>query len=240
MKLALFQRFRYTKERYRDRFRESKPEHGETRRQFAARLAGYFDRWIEIAGIDKTFEALRDNVLVEQFLLTCSSKLAIFLRERDCQGLDDVAAKADLFLEAQGQPSTSKQKGDEMAIKESAVGKGNHRKGDVQKSIRCFLCGKSGHRAENCRSSAQERRVLLCWNCGRSGHKADACREKPNERHQASCLWTMSPGNCDKSDDCCVTLSNGDKIPVVNAAMGRAPKFLVENMPVVEGRLGDH
>lgn len=240
VKLALFQRFRYTKEGYRDRFRESKPEDGETRRQFAARLAGYFDRWIEIAGIDKTFEALRDNVLVEQFLLTCSSKLAIFLRERDCQGLDDVAAKADLFLEAQGQPSTSKQRGDEIGNKQSAISEGNRRRGEAQKGIRCFLCGKSGHRAENCRSSAQGKRVLLCWNCGRSGHKADVCREKPNDRHQASCLWTMSPGNCDKSDDCCVTLSNGDKIPVVNAAMGRAPKFLVENMPVVEGRLGDH
>lgn len=80
----------------------------------------------------------------------------------------------------------------------------------------------------------------MCWICGCCGHKADACREKPNERHQASCLWAVSPGNCDKSDDCCATLSNGDKIPVVNAAIGRAPKFLVENMPVVEGRLGDH
>ncbi|KAM7304079.1 uncharacterized protein ISCGN_013979 [Ixodes scapularis] len=85
VKLALFQRFRYTKEGYRERV---------------------LDRWLEIAGVEKTFESLRDIILVEQFLLTCSSKLTAFLRERDCQRLDDVAAKADLFLEAQVQHST--------------------------------------------------------------------------------------------------------------------------------------
>lgn len=42
VKLALLQRFRYTKEGYREKFREAKPEDGETRRQFAARLAGLF------------------------------------------------------------------------------------------------------------------------------------------------------------------------------------------------------
>ncbi|KAG0425459.1 hypothetical protein HPB47_027372 [Ixodes persulcatus] len=30
-------------------FRDAKPEGGETRRQFAARLSGYFDRWVEVA-----------------------------------------------------------------------------------------------------------------------------------------------------------------------------------------------
>ncbi|CAN7977498.1 unnamed protein product [Ixodes persulcatus] len=91
VKLALLQRFRYTKEGYRERFRDAKPEEGETRRQFAARLAGYFDRWVEVSEIEKTFEALRDTVLVEQFLGTCSSKLAVFLKERYCRTLDEVA-----------------------------------------------------------------------------------------------------------------------------------------------------
>ncbi|CAN8020727.1 unnamed protein product [Ixodes persulcatus] len=63
VKLALLQRFGYTKEGYRERFRDAKPEEGETRKQFAARLAGYFDRWVEVSEIGKTFEALRNSFL---------------------------------------------------------------------------------------------------------------------------------------------------------------------------------
>ncbi|KAM7281314.1 uncharacterized protein ISCGN_006396, partial [Ixodes scapularis] len=109
VKLALLQRFRYTKEGYRERFRDAKPEEGETRRQFAARLAGYFDR------------------------------------------------------------------------------------------------------------------------------------SKPNDNHQASCLWTKSRnGEVTQPEDGFVTLKNGDKIPVVNSAVGHPPKFLVENLPILEGDMGGH
>ncbi|XP_040079039.2 uncharacterized protein LOC120850576 [Ixodes scapularis] len=209
-------------------------------RQFAARLAGYFDRWLEIAGVEKTFESLRDNILVEQFLLTCSGKLTVFLRERDCQRLDDVAAKADLFLEAQVQHSTGKQKREEVTNRQDAGNEDKHARGGLRKSIRCFLCGKIGHKAENCRSNGQAMRSLACWNCGRSGHKAENCKGRQSEKHQASCLYTVPTDNCENADDSYVTLDNGDKIPVVNAVLGRAPKFLSENMSVVEGRLGEH
>ncbi|XP_042149961.1 uncharacterized protein LOC120847418 [Ixodes scapularis] len=240
VKLALFQRFRYTKEGYRERFRNAEPEKGETRRQFAARLAGFFDRWLEIAGVEKTFEALRDQVLVEQFMLTCSSKLAVFLRERDSQTLEDVAAKADLFLEAQTPSSSIRQKSDEVTTRQGAGNGDTHARGETRRAIRCFICGKAGHKAENCRSNAQGKKTVVCWNCGRAGHRAENCKGRQNEKQQASCLWTASTGAVDAPDDSYVTLDNGDKIPVVNAAMGTPPKFLVENMPVVEGRLGEH
>lgn len=120
MKLALLQRFRYTKEGYRERFREAKPGDGETRKQFAARLTGYFDRWIEVAGVEKTFEALRDRMIMEQFMTTCASKLMAFLKERDCLTLDDLAEKADVFLEAQTQPSALKAKVEGQDPKTSA------------------------------------------------------------------------------------------------------------------------
>ncbi|KAM7310057.1 uncharacterized protein ISCGN_007017 [Ixodes scapularis] len=73
-----------------------------------------------------------------------------------------------------------------------------------------------------------------------SGHKAENCKGRQSEKHQASWLYTVPTDNFDDADDSYVTLNNGDKIPVVNAVMGRAPKFLSENMPVVEGRLCEH
>lgn len=42
-----------------------------------------------------------------------------------------------------------------------------------------------------------------------------------------------------ETDKAYVTLQNGAKIAVVDAAVSRAPKYLVEYIPVVGGRLGD-
>ena len=53
-------------------------------------------------------------------MLTCSSKLAVFLRERDCQTLEDVAAKADLLLEAQMPSSSNRQGPDEVTNRQGA------------------------------------------------------------------------------------------------------------------------
>lgn len=100
MTLALLQRFRYTREGYRcEIFREAKsePEERETRGLLAARLGGSFNRWIEVAEVEKTFEELRHPVLVKQFLVTCSSKLETFLKERNYNSLQEVAAKVTSF-----------------------------------------------------------------------------------------------------------------------------------------------
>lgn len=80
LKQTLLLRFRYTEEGYRVKFRDAKPENAEMARQFAGRLLGYFDHWQELAKTPKTYEALRDSIVSEQFLRRCEAKLAIFLK----------------------------------------------------------------------------------------------------------------------------------------------------------------
>lgn len=77
------------------KFRDAKPENAEMARQFAGRLLGYFDHWQELAKTPKTYEALRDSVVSEQFLRRCEAKLAIFLKERRRRDLDTLAKTAD-------------------------------------------------------------------------------------------------------------------------------------------------
>lgn len=117
VKLSLLQRFPYTAEGYRENFRQSKPEESEPGRQFAARLLGYFDRWLETGDTIKTFEGLRDRMVAEQFLRRCSTKLSIFLKERDCKNPESLAVTADHFLEAQGQTSLSSSKEEDLSHK---------------------------------------------------------------------------------------------------------------------------
>ncbi|KAM7315589.1 uncharacterized protein ISCGN_005372 [Ixodes scapularis] len=102
-RLALLQRFRFTPEGYKEKFRQSKPQDGETGKQYAARIASFFDRWVELSGTASTVEGLRDLVVTEQFLNNCHSRLALFLRERKCKTLSKTAEVADSFLEAQRQ-----------------------------------------------------------------------------------------------------------------------------------------
>lgn len=81
-KLALLQRFRFTAEGYREKFRQSKPEDGETGKQYAARLQSFFDRWLEMSKTEKDFESVRNLIVAEQFLSNCHGRLALFLREK--------------------------------------------------------------------------------------------------------------------------------------------------------------
>ncbi|XP_040077970.2 uncharacterized protein LOC120849798 [Ixodes scapularis] len=240
VKLSLLQRFRYTTEGYREKFRDGKPEDAETGRQFAARLLGYFDRWIETGETPKTYEGLRDLIVSEQFLKRCNTKLSIFLKERNCRSLENLATTADHFLEAQGQTSLFKLR-DDSDHKSGGCGKeGNKTQHSIRVASRCYLCNKPGHRAADCWTSSKAPRPSACWRCGKAGHKAEACnwksdREK-DKASQASCVLTTADET--ESEKAYVLLKNGDKIPVVNMAVGKPPRFLVDDMPVVRGEVG--
>lgn len=193
-----------------------------------------------MAEVAKTFEALRDAVLVEQFLVTCSSKLSVFLRERECRDLDEVASKADVFLEAQVQHGTSKLKSDESAKNSNAASPRDTITSAGRRLLRFFLRNRIGHKAGNCRSRPPRLQIPKCWNCGRTGHRAEGCTFKPSDRHQASCLWADPRKNKSAEiDDGFVTLRNGEKMPVVNTVVGRPPICLSENLTVVEVYVSD-
>lgn len=52
LRMALLQRFRYTAEGYRGKFCRVQQKDSEAGLQYAARLCGYFDHWLEM-GQDK-------------------------------------------------------------------------------------------------------------------------------------------------------------------------------------------
>ncbi|CAN7948781.1 unnamed protein product [Ixodes pacificus] len=82
VKRALLQRFRYTAEGYREKFIESKSLDGETGSQFAARLEGFFDLWVNMNACPITYEGIRHQMIEEQFLRNCHPRLAVFLKEK--------------------------------------------------------------------------------------------------------------------------------------------------------------
>ena len=138
LRAALLQRFRYTAEGYREKFRLAKPEENETGLQYAARLSGYFDRWLEMGKTETSFASLRELMICEQFMKGCSPALRIFLKERSCKTLSSLCETADNFMEAQaltnlGKERIPKEPGPSVSKSESA-------KKMEKPASRCFLC----------------------------------------------------------------------------------------------------
>jgi hypothetical protein len=82
------------------RFREGKPEDGESPEQFVTRLNRYLNRWVELSKTEKTYEGIRDLFIKEQFIHSCPEDLAIYLRERNLENLEELTKTAEQFLVA--------------------------------------------------------------------------------------------------------------------------------------------
>ncbi|XP_050046366.1 uncharacterized protein [Dermacentor andersoni] len=109
LKATLLQRFRCTAEGYREKFRNARPEDNETGLQYAGRISGYFDHWLEMSHIERTFDSLRDTMIAEQFLRRCSASLRVFLKERNYKGNRYILTMVDFatrYPDAVALPST--------------------------------------------------------------------------------------------------------------------------------------
>ncbi|KAH6920041.1 hypothetical protein HPB50_028970 [Hyalomma asiaticum] len=71
LKHTLLLRFCYTGEGYRTKFGDARPETAETGGHFAGHLCEYFDHWQELAKTPRTYGALKDKMVSEQFLRQC-------------------------------------------------------------------------------------------------------------------------------------------------------------------------
>jgi hypothetical protein len=94
--------YQLTEEGFRLRFRDSKPDRGDTVFQFVARLMRYFSRWIELSEIGSGLEELKDLLIREQFIQVCSTNSgAIFNRmmRKLLVGLEEAENYVDDILE---------------------------------------------------------------------------------------------------------------------------------------------
>ena len=172
VKDALLKRFDKTEDGYKRKFRSCRPEQGETFIQFSVRLSSYFQRWLEMAKINKTFADLFDLVVRDQFLHICNHDLTLFLKERTPNSVADMAQLADQFREARrigalaltskptaqkDSPSVAKQPKTERNV--NHPNENSSQRSFIPKSERrCYKCNKLGHIATECHSKGQDRK----------------------------------------------------------------------------------
>ena len=153
LKKALLTRYNYTKDGYRNRFREATPETEETPDQFVIRLKNYLAKWLELSeGSPQNFDALVDLIVKEQFINTCSEDLAMYLLERGPKDLVELTTWAQKYMiahkeqlgknKATGQPRRADQKKSTQSKPDSSQSR--------QRLLQCYCCHGFGHRQSEC------------------------------------------------------------------------------------------
>ncbi len=168
LKKCILNRYELNSRGFRNKFRNSRPEAGESGPQFATRLHNYFKRWVELSTDRQDKTGIIDLILCDQFLQSIPKEVATFIRERKPKDLDEMTQVADLYITAHGgwwlssnggkgknnKPDKNRNDRTNTNPKKNEAANNKPNSNSYQRKFRgnCFICDKPGHRAQDCRS----------------------------------------------------------------------------------------
>ena len=260
---ALLKRYQLTEEGFRQKFRTSKQEVGETAGQFVVRLTNYLSRWMELGKVSATYEGLKDLILREQFLTVSNRNLVLFLKERKIKTIKEMAELAEQYNEAhpvsdvpfkQFAPNRTNNKSDMFK-------RDNSDENQQPKTLReryCFGCGKKDHFIRNCPvrnfSSQGSGTKIASLEIDDSPKHNKEITEEDGESHEgfdetpmtiATCMVFTPTSNIYTLATSQMRIENtGEQkdVEIVNISCqgsGEIVSKSVGSMPVMEGLVGD-
>ena len=158
IKEALLTNFDLTERSFRKKFRDCRPEKAETFRQFSGRLASYLDKWLGLAKVEKTYEAVCDFLARDQFLDCCSHELYLYLKPKTFKAIDELAHEADLFADAKGGVPLCISKGQHKSRGVDQAQPKVEPNLDQRPVVKCKICGKP-HPTYKCWNNPDNKKV---------------------------------------------------------------------------------
>jgi len=115
-------------------------------------------RGIELSNVEQDYEGLKNLMIRQQYLESCSTQLAIFLRERKLTDSSEIAQAAEQYLEAHASKTGSRKpeqlkdtyRDRRMEISIKTIGKAQTDVGNKRKPTTCYNGAKAGHIVRNC------------------------------------------------------------------------------------------
>ena len=162
VKEALLRRYNLTDEGYRKKFRESRPEEGETPQQFLVRLKNYLEKWIQLSEGKNAMNLF----LIEQFINACPTDVATYLMQSKIESPEALAEDADRYLTAHSK---------KLALQTPSLKK------QLQISTdgpRCLLCN-GPHLARDC---SQNKTGKFCVKCRSMTHNTADCKNADHNK----------------------------------------------------------
>ncbi|XP_053388947.1 uncharacterized protein LOC123538510 [Mercenaria mercenaria] len=233
LKTAVLKRYQLTEEGFRTKLRSSRPEAGESVHQYLSRLRRYFSRWTEMAQEEQSYQSLCDLMIREQFIQSCSSDLAMFLKERAPKTMTDMSQLAEQYVEAHGgrlesskQSSSSAPKGEDTERRSDKMSPPNEKKIPGREAKTCFICKKPGHLARDCRFKLPNRESP--W-------------QKNEKRISAACtLAEQKEGPVkDNTRNGQLRLENGEVLPIFSCGCTIETMEGTRNLDLRRGFVGD-
>ena len=185
LKIALLNRYRLTDADFRIKFRQAKPQDGESFSQFGIRIPGYLDRWIELSETSLSYEGIRDLLIRAQTLGVGSAQLRVFIEERTPGSFKEMCNIAEQYLKARGKSfrhwwMSDKHRSEGHETKGLNIEIKNRFSNATSK-----FHGRSGQARVNGQSNQTAGRA--CWICSSVKHYARECpQNKPDRPMQSS------------------------------------------------------
>ena len=174
-------------------FRELKKKVGESFAEFASQMTRLADRWLRAAEA-QTFDKLREQVLIEQFLSTLEHRIKLYIMERKPESVKQAATLADEYVLIYGsfkhdqnrhhthtnKTGTPTSSHSTNTIQETKT----EGKGDYYPSNKC----KKSYQGHNGPTQGYGHGYSdlgpTCYYCHKPGHTVAFCRKKNRDSHK--------------------------------------------------------